>query len=191
MQLLKSKTENKINQFVNLVKQGVESWIQAGQLVVEILDVDPDAVSEICETCAIITPEIVARFEQIGRKQLKPELLLSDSPGYRRLREMPYSLQEKYSEQAVDVFVVNNGKTDTLRVPVKSLSGAQATQVFTRSGVRDIGAQRAFLLERNTRAFFPTLDSKRPYTVSGHTVCFKENCKLTRRQLLDIVAELK
>lgn len=98
--------------------------------------------------------------------------------------DLPFSLQEKYSADAVDVLVVNNGKLDTLQVPVRSLSSAQAAQVFTRSGVRDIGAQRAFLSERSTRAFFPTLDSKRPYTISGQTVCFKENCKLTHRQML-------
>lgn len=184
-------TESKITQFAQLINDGIEAWVKAGEIVVELLDADPQAMDNICAQCPWITPEIIVRFEQIGRKQVYPKLLLSDAPGVRKLRKLSYSLQGKYSEEPVDLLVVNNGSTDVLKVHVKSLTSSQANQVFDKDCVRSVAQQRAFIFDKNSSTVFPDLSESLPYRIRGGKVEFRENCTLTAHQIAEILTRLQ
>jgi hypothetical protein len=81
-------------------------------------------------------------FERIGRKQIYPPLLMDNSPGTRRLLEMPYDVQEKFSKEPVEI--VLNGDTQSPVVEkrhVKELSASDSKLVFGPSRVRSVSEQ--------------------------------------------------
>lgn len=159
-------------------------------IVVELLDEDPDAMNEICNQFPFITRDIIVRFEQIGRKQISPKLLLSDTPGTRRLLNLPFSAQEKYADEPLELLVNNNGKAQTLLVGLNSLTAAQAAQVFSGNGVRSIAEQRSYLFDKQEKTTFPALSEISPYKIKGATVQFREACTLNAKELTDILARL-
>src|SRR5512133_1827607 len=107
-----TKAQTKAEQFIDLVMKGVECWMQAGELVAAAIDENANFVDEVCDKCPDISPEMVYRVEAIGRKKLHPRLLLNDTPGTRRLRNLPYSLQEKHATEPVRVLLPDG---DTLQ----------------------------------------------------------------------------
>lgn len=181
----------KIAQFAALIKEGIDAWVKAGEIIVELLNQDPTVIDQICAQNAWITPEICYRFEQIGRKQVSPQLLLSDTPGVRRLRSLPFSQQERYANEPLELLVVENGKTDVLKIHVKNLTPAQTAQVFEKDSVRDIAKQRAYLFDKQSKDAFPVAGNDKPYTIVGGKVRFKANCTLTARQIAEILTEIQ
>ena len=99
-----------------------------------MIDKDPTVIDRIVNT-DLVSREVLARFEKIGRKQVIPDLFLSEAPGVRKLRSMPYSVQKYYASKPVEVLVMNGGDADMLKVEVKNLTPAQVAQVFTADGV--------------------------------------------------------
>ena len=90
-----TQIQDKTQQFIDLYKQGMKAWEDAGRIIVEILDDDPHAADEIGRQCPGITPAIIHVFERIGRGLLIPSLAVDSSPGASRLRELPISSQKR------------------------------------------------------------------------------------------------
>lgn len=132
-----------VEEFSRLVNQGAECWIKAGEILADEWRVNPEVVDEICDKVPHMTEERVNCFIQMGLKRLHPDMLLSDGPGIRRLRKLPYALQEKYSSELIEVWI---GPADkTLMVDVRNLTARQARQVFSPDGsIRTVAAQRAY-----------------------------------------------
>lgn len=174
-------------QFVDLVMQGIECWQQAGALVVRAIDSNPNFIDEVCDKCPDITPELVHRFEQIGRKQLCAKLLISDAPGVRRLRRLPYSLQEKHSVEPVSL-ILSNG--ESLRVDVRNLTPDQAAQVFAEDRIRSDAEQRSWIEDKRSKSSAPSNKSNAPYRVVGKKLVVMTACTLERKELARLLAEL-
>jgi hypothetical protein len=132
-----------ISKFGELVQRGIDAWLEAGKLVVKILDDDPGAVAKICAANPWITPEIVMRFQDIGLGMVLPALMLSDAPGVRMLRGMPIEVQEQYQTQPVPCLMDSSGTMN--KIHVTKLTKAEAERVFGPDGVRSIDQQRAYL----------------------------------------------
>lgn len=173
--------------FADLVYQGHKAILEAGQLLVEMLDTNPDARRLIMEAHPDINEGMLSIFERIGRKQLHPSALLNNSPGMRRLRNMPYSEQERYILEPVPVLIKTEKGTDVLNVSVRNLTPEQAAQALSPDGVRPIEAQRA-LLEAPAK---PPKPAREPYRIYGNRVIVSEPCTLTLRELKDLVEQLQ
>lgn len=183
-------TSNKANitilKFSDLVQQGINAWTEAGKILVSILDDNPEARADILDLCPDITEEILARFEAIGRNQLHPKTLLNNSPGMRRLRQLPFSEQTKYVSDAVPVLIRTSAGIDTLNVSVKNLTSLQAQQVFSSNGVRPLDAQRAWIESRSSR-----MSTKgAPYRIKGNKVVFNMGCELSSKEIAQLLSLL-
>jgi hypothetical protein len=93
--LARTEHDQLIQDFASLYKQGIESWIKAGEIIVKLVDSDPHAFEWIIAEYPDFNPTILSRFEKIGRKIIHPKLFLSSAPGTKKLQNLPYSVQEK------------------------------------------------------------------------------------------------
>ena len=182
-----------ITEFVGLVTQGIECWNKAGEVVVRLLDEHNMTISEIAETCELLTEDIVTRFEQLGRKQLVPCLLVADYAAAKHLMRLPYSEQKRAVETSVDLLVCEGKEISVLKVSVENLTPAQCRQVFDGDQVRSTGAQRAWLEDRRTtQEIREVLSSPSSlYQVRGKKVIFKRPCELSAGQLAQIISEIE
>jgi hypothetical protein len=194
-----NKTMNKtiqnplITEFVSLVAQGIECWNKAGDLVVKMVDQQGKTISEIAEACDFLTEDIVTRFEQLGRKQLVPNLMVAEYPAARHLVRLPYSEQKRAIEASVELLVLEGKEHSLLKVAVENLTPAQCRQVFDGDQIRSIGAQRAWLEDkRSAQEIREALDTPTPiYQVRGKRVVIKRPCELTAGQLAQIISEIE
>ena len=134
----------KLSQIKDLFHQGVQAWVKAGELIVEVIDEEGNSLEEINETLEMPL-DVLATLEKIGRKQVNPQLLLSDYPAARPLERLPMSEQERLMIEPVDVLLQNGTTTDVLKVSVQHMTREQVKQVFARNYVRPIHEQRAWL----------------------------------------------
>lgn len=187
MNILKRNTAA-VQEIIDLINNGVECWFKAGQLVAKNIDENPDFVDQVCDQCKDISPETIYRFEQIGRKQLYPKLLLNDSPGVRRLRRLPYALQERYAICPVTLLISGG---ETLEIDVRNLTPAQAAQVFAGDRLRTVAEQRAFIEDKRAEDAAVTSVGDQPYRIVGKTVVVMQSCKFTTKDLARILAQIE
>jgi hypothetical protein len=182
-----------ITEFIALITQGIECWNKAGEIIVQLLDEHDMTISEIAETSEFLTEDILTRFEQLGRKQLIPRLLVADYPAARHLVRLPYSEQKRAVETSIDLLLFDGKETSVLKVSVENLTPAQCRQVFDGDQVRSTGAQRAWLEDkRATQEIRDALESPGAlYQVRGKRVVFKRPCELSAGQLAQIIAEIE
>lgn len=183
---------DKIEELRRCIFAGIESWCQAGKIVVDLLDAQTATIDEICGAIPGLSRDIVCRFEAIGRKQVYPPLLVSGSVGARHLCGMSYSEQEKYHTAPVELIVSSDDGYDVLKVRVDDLTSPQCRQVFAQKIVRDAGAQRAYLESQKREAVLHGKDIEEiPYSVVGGKIKFKQDCVLTKRELKQILQMMK
>lgn len=174
-------------QIVDLINRGIQCWTDAGKLLAKNMDEDPEFIEKVCDFCKDISPEALYRLEQVGRGQLYPSLLLNDSPGVRRLRRLPYSLQKKHATEPLTV-IVSGG--DKLEIDVRNLTPGQAAQVFARDSIRTQAEQRAFLEDRAVMEQVASTGGL-PYRIVGKTLVVMAGCKFTTSDLAGIIAKIE
>lgn len=188
-----TKTPNKlIDEVVALIGKGIECWQKAGEVIVQLLDEHEMTVADIAEKSAYLTEDVVTRFEQLGRKQIMPNLLVADYPAARHLVRLPYSEQKRALESSVELLVMDGKTPTTLKVAVENLTPQQCRQVFN-GHIRSIGAQRAYLEEKRAeQEVAPAIrQAHELYKVRGKRVIILQPCELTARQLANIIAEIE
>jgi hypothetical protein len=180
------KLNEKIEQFKTAVCRGIESFEEAGRLLVEILDDDPKAREQITEGGkAGITEDTLAVFESIGRRQLFYRLCLNNAPGVRALTKCPYSEQVRFADEPIEMLLLD-GK-ESLQVGVGAMSAQQVKQVFGNRRIRTLGEQRAWL--EGHKAKPQNIAIEKPYTVRRGRIVFHKPCELTIQQLGLLLAE--
>ena len=191
MNKLIGKTQaKKIKLFSSLITEGIKSWEKAGELLVEMVDENGRTYDNILQELPEMSYDSLARFEQIGRKQLYPKLLLGGGVGLRKLTTLPYSEQVKYFDEPLEVAVEIDGGVDVLNVHAKALTPFQVKQVFDGSSIRDVGAQRAWLRSRDRKptGTAPKPEGK-PWTVKKDGTLFvRADTVLTMQDMANIMA---
>lgn len=186
-------TQNKkIAQFVKLFKDGVDAWIKAGEILVELVEDDPHAYDYIIQQAPSLNASILGRFEQMGRKSLHPQLLLSASPGFARLQKLPYSMQERFIEEPIPLIIHTDNGTDVLLVKAKDLTKDQATQVFSANRLRTEGEQKAWLIQQRSNSV-RTVGDVSPWRLTGDSLIVRTSSgevRFPRSQLAAFVAQL-
>jgi len=180
--------QERLEQFSHHINEGINSWVKAGQILVELVEDSKETYQEIMDIMPELSYDVLSRFEQIGRKQLYPKLLLSGSTGLRKLATLPYSEQVKYYEEPIDVVVEVNGGVDVLKVKAKDLTPVQVKQVFHNGTIRDHGAQRAHIRSRKHSGV--SVSDGNAYHVKGGTLVVDRPCKLTAKDLANILAQM-
>jgi hypothetical protein len=188
-----TKTEL-VTEFVSLIANGIECWTKAGEIVVRLVDDCDMAIEDIAGQSDYLTEDIVAKFEQLGRKQLLPDLLVLDYPAVRHITKLPYSEQKRIVNGSVEVLVSSNKGLDTLRIAPDNLTPQQCRQVFDGNTVRSVPGQRAYLESRkqDERVKLSAVESiKLPYQVKGKRVVFTKPCEMSARELAQILAQIE
>lgn len=184
-------SQNKqIEKFIELFTTGVNAWIQAGEMLVEMVEEDPHVYDYIIQKCPTLNAGILGRFEQMGRKTLHPQLLLSASPGFSKLSKLPFSMQERYLSEPVPIIVHTDGGTDVLLVEAKNMTKEQANQVFAPGRIRTEGEQKAWLMQQRSMAAKPVGGNISPWTIKGGRVVFNAGASLSAGELATIITQL-
>lgn len=179
---------SEIEELKKHIAAGIESWIKAGQIVASAVDKDPRWIEKACEADPSIPAEVLHRFEQIGRRQIVPSLLLNDSPGYKRLRRLPYAVQERFSREPVELLLSNG---DTLQVDPQNLTATQAKQVFAADRIRSLAEQRAILEQERARRFVPSVNGEIPWKIVGKSLVVTGPCKISVGELGNIISRIE
>lgn len=182
--------ETEINEFLSLFKQGYDAWVKAGEILVQMIDRDLDVIDVILDRYPDLNAGILRQFEKMGRKQLHPLLLLESTPGEARLARLPYSEQVRHIDKPVEIIVETEAGPDTMSVQTKHLTRLQAEQVFAKDHVRNLAEQRAWLMDRRERSVTDALQTH-PWRIVGRNHVEVAGVRLTRKQVLEILKELK
>ena len=183
-----TKNTNAIDEVGTLIFKGVECWLKAGEIIAKNMDENPDFIEQVSDRYPDISTETLYRFEQIGRKQLCPALLLNDSPGVRRLRKLPFELQSKYATDPIPLLTESG---ETLSVDVRNLTPEQALQVFSSDHIRSPGEQRAFIEDRKATSKAIPATGGLPYRIVGKTLVVMQSCKFSVRDLAKLLSEIE
>ena len=182
------ESKQKITQFITLFKEGVDAWIKAGEILVDLVESDPHAYDYIIQSCPQLNAGILGRFEQMGRKTLHPQLLLTASPGFAKLTRLPFSMQERYIEEPIPLIVHTDDGTDVLLVKAKDMTKEQAAQVFAPGRLRTEGEQKAWLMQQQSNNARPVTTSK-PWSIKGSRIIIN-GLEFTRKELTAILAQM-
>jgi hypothetical protein len=188
--LSRKETSAKVDAFIDLFKQGVDAWIKAGEILVELVESDPHTYDYIIEKCPTLNAGILGRFEQMGRKVLHPQLLLSASPGFAKLQKLPISLQERYIEEPVPLVVHTESGTDILLVKAKDMTKDQAAQVFGSGRIRTEGEQKAWMIQKRSDMARPIGTNLPAWRIKNGRVEFQASATLTAGELATIITQL-
>lgn len=194
---MKLKTHTKtelVTEFVSLIANGIECWTKAGEIVVRLVDDCDMTIEDIAGQSDYLTEDIVSKFEQLGRKQLVPDLLVLDYPAVRHITKLPYSEQKRVVNGTVEVLVTSTKGLDTLRIAPENLTPQQCRQVFDGNTVRSIPAQRAWLESRKQEErikLSATESVKLPYAIRGKRIVFTKPCEMSAKELAQILAQIE
>src|SRR5579862_1583816 len=99
----KEITKEQARRLADFIQEGVESWVKAGKMLVQMVDANPNAYTIIQQECPHLSPNVLLAFEKIGRLEVCPWLLLDNSDGAKRLLQLPYKLQNEFYKKKVEV----------------------------------------------------------------------------------------
>lgn len=186
---LQATTNAKIKEFVGLVQSGIESWVKAGQLIVECVDEDPEFIDKLVDQVPGLSRKTVLNFDAIGRGKIEPKVLMSDSPGCRKLLRLPIAEQRRLMAEPVNLLINTESGWETLKVPVENLTTSQSRQVFADDRIRSESEQRSWLADMAAKNS-PTQHDD-PYRVVGRKLIVMEPCQLTAKQLAQLLAQME
>lgn len=141
--------ESKIEHFLGKIKLGVDFFLDAGTMLVEMLDENPSILADIVEQAREpwITEEVLRVFESIGRRQLAVEAMFLPRHVVSRLITLPLDQQREISSGEVPVLTgLRNGHHKVVHKPAASLSTKEAAVVIGPKGIRP-PAEQAQVLE--------------------------------------------
>lgn len=108
-----------IEQWFTLFAGGLNSLVQCGKKLVEFLERDENIYERlIAKSDRVITAGQLFTLEQFGRGKLKPELIIRDSPGAKRVVQLglPYHIQEALLNKPIPLAVeTGSGYTTELK----------------------------------------------------------------------------
>lgn len=139
-------TKADIECFNAYLAEGVEAWVKAGQLLVKMVERNPNAYGIIVANNPHLSIDLLLAFEKIGRNEIFPYVLLDKSPGSRQLLALPYDIQVKHYKEPVEVVAkIIDGKPVVEKRLVSNLSKEEVQIVFGPNGIRSTAEQTELL----------------------------------------------
>lgn len=180
-------TETKSQKIALLITSGIESWVKAGEILVDMLDNDQVELDQIAQGTGV-PAGILGRFEQLGRKQLLPDLLIADYPASKYMQCLPYSEQVRLTKESIEVLTSDG--LDKILISSKNLTSNQCRQVFAKHEVRELAGQKAWVESSRRKAATKTVEAGMTYHIEKGQVIFDKGCAMKASQLLNILAQL-
>ena len=139
--------EHKIENFISKVNLGVEWFLDAGVLLVEMLDENPGVKDDIIGyRKGWVTMDVLDTFEAIGRKQLSVEAMFLPRHVLARLADLPVGEQINIATQMLPVVTGHrNGQIRHIAKHAEKLTVQEAARVIGANGVRSLEEQAKIL----------------------------------------------
>ena len=186
---MKDIQKNSFDTFADLFMSGLDGLVKAAKLAVEETAKDPEwpeqAEAALSKVSPMITASVIRGAFRYARAL--PALAFDNRPGPKLLAKCPMPIQEKYAASPVEVLI---SKGESLLVEIGNLTDLQAQQVLGKDGPRTLAAQRAWLESRAVQQIAAPARSNLPYRITGRDLVVIEPCKLSRKELAKILAEL-
>lgn len=131
--------EHKIESFLGKIKLGVDFFLDAGIMLVQMLDENPRVCEDIVRHAheEWITEDVLRVFESIGRKQLAVEAMFLPRHVLSRLIALPLDQQATISTSLVPVVTgFRQGTHKVVHKRVSSLTTKEAAVVIGPNGIR-------------------------------------------------------
>lgn len=131
--------ESKIETFISKIKLGVDFFLDAGVMLVEMLDHNPHCLADIVEYAREpwITEDVLRVFEAIGRKQLAVEAMFLPRHVVSRLITLPLDQQREISTTEIPVLTgMRQGHHKIVQKSASKLSTKEAAMVLGPKGIR-------------------------------------------------------
>jgi hypothetical protein len=177
-------------QFLVALKDGFDGLQRAGELLVKMVDADPNTRDRLVQEHGI-QHSVLNTLEKIGRGSLLPRIALAGG----RLVRLSVGDQRRAVEGTVPVLVMANGKVDTLQSNLLRAPKEILDQVVNGDHIRTIDEQRAYLTAKeNSVAAHNERESAEgmPWRVKGRTIEILRPIKvLTRADLLTMMKALE
>jgi hypothetical protein len=140
----KEITAGSIAIFNRLISQGVEAWIKAGKLLVQMVDANPNAYSIIMRDNPHLTPDILITFERIGRREVYPFLLLQKNPATAKLLSYDITKQEEFYKNPVELVVgMADGNPVVRKKLAMNMTKPEVALAFGPHGLRSVKEQES------------------------------------------------
>lgn len=188
MDELQISINDKITALSEYLGSANRSMLLACEVLVDLIDNCSLSLPEISDKVGI-SCELLGKLERVGRHQMHQDLLFANYAAASCLKRLPYSEQKRCIEDGVKVLVPDgNGGQSELTIPaVSSPSKRQCKQVFSKEGVRSLGAQRAYLLD-----IPPVLPAAiASWKMVRGEIIIPNPCTLGRKTLLRMLQELE
>lgn len=179
-----------VESLVRLIEISGKYLQDAGNMLCRLLTADPDVIAKVRERAPSIPVGFLANLVRVGEKTLHPNLLLNNCPAYQKIRLLPYSAQSRaLSSDHIDL-VTDPESGNVLRVAIAEMSPQQASQVFTRDGIRSRDDQRAWLKLKQLAK--PSIAPAEPpaWMIKKDRLVIGRACEMSRAQLISCLAEM-
>jgi hypothetical protein len=127
--------EVQISQVVDLIHKGIESWQEAGLVLMELRQRKPGIFADIIKREPMLTVDMLTTIERIGRREIYPRLLLDSSIAAKKIRRYPYAEQERLCREPIDVVVSrDNGHVVVSKKMATELSLHEVERALGKDG---------------------------------------------------------
>jgi len=190
IQTMTAKEQNsKIVELAQAIKDGGDAMQRAGNIMVELVDADPHVYDYIIKQCPSMTPGMLNTLERIGRGQIIPALAMDNSPGSRKLKSLPISLQQRFETEPIPLIVMRNDEPDVLLVKREDITAAQANQAFRNGRLSTEGEQRAWIEDYKMKSNTAKPAEAASWEIRGK-VLVVGNVRFSQKQLLSFAAQM-
>lgn len=166
--------------FMETLAAGVRSFAEAGKILVELIESDPDAMHRL-RTKRNIPASLLRTMERVGRGLMLPEMF--SEPGLARL---PISEQKLILAGPVDMLTFDgHGEPTTLKVDLMTASSEVRQQVVNGNHIRTVAEQRAYVEARqNINREATSKAATTPWRVVGKVIRVSQDVDLTQGDLI-------
>jgi hypothetical protein len=161
---------SQIDSFISKVEMGVQWFNDAGELLVRMLDRDPDVFTDILAQSNVhwLTRDVLYVFEQIGRKKLAVEAMFLPKHVLNHMLALPPATQAAIATQPVPVVSgITHGRHQVVSKPAAQLTRREAATAIGPQGLRSPEEQARLVMpshkEETVGRFTVTLMNNRPF----------------------------
>lgn len=183
-----TQIQNKMEMLDGILKRTTASILEAGKLMVEMINEDPENYNRIKARYGF-SDYVMERFQNIGLGRINPELALKNSPAAAMIERLPRAEQDRIIERGVEVVQsVVDGKPEVQVIPYNELTHRDAAFALGGGKVKSVEEQAKKLEEK---IIVISQKEQAPYEIIGDDVIWFHDAKFKLLDLEALVERLK
>ncbi len=180
-------SKDHVNEFVQLINKGVEAWVKAGEILVEMIEEDTNAYDRIMMKDPRIKYETLCLIEKLGRKQIHPNLLFDNSYAAKtKIPNLPYCKQAECYESPLEVVKMVSSRVSVDRKKASEMTRFEADLVFSKTSIRTVQEQVDLIKSKKFEISF----APPSYEIQGKFIKFRANTSFSREEIEEIISKL-